>query len=315
MLGAAGNVAVTGVPGSGKTVLLPALADSARDTHDLVVLRSDDLRSSKGATRAELGLAHDLSEVLAGWSGRRPGLVLIDGIDQARGADAPGWLPTLATALSGTRWQIVATIRSFDLKHSQGWKDMFPGVPVDAGAADRDLARVRHLLVGDLTGEELGVVRAASPHLAGLLDEASPRLRELLANPFNLDLAGQLISEDGASILQVHTRAELLAEYWRRRVGQGPSTLDRTRTLRVLVRQMLAGGRQAVSPLDLPAEATVEALTGSSPQRDSAGNPGPPRQSVCLNWLRPPGAVRLRRRDACPRRSRSARKPCRCPGR
>jgi hypothetical protein len=43
--------------------------------------------------------------------------VLIDGIDQARGADAPGWLPTLATALSGTRWQIVATIRSFDLKH------------------------------------------------------------------------------------------------------------------------------------------------------------------------------------------------------
>ena len=277
LLGAAGNLAVTGVPGSGKTVLLHTLADSARDTHDLVVLRSDDLRSSKGATRAELGLAHDLSEVLAGWSGRRPGLVLIDGIDQARGADAPGWLPTLATALSGTRWQIVATIRSFDLKHSQGWKDMFPGVPVDAGAADRDLARVRHLLVGNLTGEELGVVRAASPHLAGLLDEASPRLRELLANPFNLDLAGQLISEEGASILQVHTRAELLAEYWRRRVGQGPSTLDRARTLRVLVRQMLAGGRQAVSPLDLPAEATVEALTAlhhNGVLRETPARPG-----------------------------------------
>lgn len=183
LLGAAGNVAVTGVPGSGKTVLLHTLADSARDTHDLVVLRSDDLRSSKGATRAELGPAHDLSEVLAGWSGRRPGLVLIDGIDQARGADAPGWLPTLASALSGTRWQIAATIRSLDVQHSQSWKDMFPGVPVDAGAADRDLARVGHLLAGDLTGEELGVVRAASPHLAGLLDEASPAFASCSPTP------------------------------------------------------------------------------------------------------------------------------------
>lgn len=261
LLGAAGNLAVTGVPGSGKTVLLHTLADSAQSTHDLVVLRSDDLRSSKAATRAELGLTHDLSDVLGGWSGPRPGLVLVDGIDQARGADAPGWLPLMATALSGTRWQIVATIRSFDLKHSQHWKSMFPGCPVDPGAANPGLAGVRHLLVSDLTNEELAVVRAASPHLASLLDNASPRLRALLANPFNLDLAGQLISEDGSSILQVHTRAELLAEYWRRRIGQGPSALDRTRTLRALVRRMLDGGRQAVSPLDLPAEATEGALT------------------------------------------------------
>ena len=139
---------------------------------------------------------------------------------------------------------------------------------------------MRHLLVSDLAGEELDVVRAASPRLAGLLDEASPRLRELLANPFNLDLAGQLLADGDASILQVHTRAELLAEYWRRRVGQGPAAWDRTRTLRALVRQMLAGGRQAVSPLDLPAEATDEALTDSSPQRGAARDPGPPGQSA-----------------------------------
>ena len=34
LLGAAGNVAVTGVPGSGKTVLLHALAEAAQATHD-----------------------------------------------------------------------------------------------------------------------------------------------------------------------------------------------------------------------------------------------------------------------------------------
>ena len=93
LLGAAGNVAVTGVPGSGKTVLLHALAQVAQVTHDLAVFRAEDLRSTKAATRAELGLRHDIAEVLAGWTGQRPGLLLIDGIDQARGPDAPDWLP------------------------------------------------------------------------------------------------------------------------------------------------------------------------------------------------------------------------------
>ena len=246
LLAATGNVAVTGVPGSGKTVLLSALAEAARVTHDVAVLRAEDLRSSKAATRAELNLRHDLAEVLVGWTGQRPGLLLIDGIDQARGPEAPDWLPSLAAELSGTRWQAVATIRSFDLKNSSRWKGMFRGTPV-AAAADPELAGVRHLLVGDLAGEELDVLRAASPRLAGLLDEASPRLRELLANPFNLDLAGQLLSDGDASIMQVHTRAELLAEYWRRRVGQPPAAWDRIRTLRALVRQMLADGRQAVT--------------------------------------------------------------------
>jgi hypothetical protein len=277
LLGAAGNVAVTGVPGSGKTVLLHALTGAAQATHDLAVLRAEDLRSSKAATRAELNLRHDLAEVLAGWTGRRPGLLLIDGVDQARGPEAPDWLPSLAAELRGTRWQVVATIRSFDLRNSSRWKGMFRGTPVATAAADPELAGVRHLLVGDLAGEELDVLRAASPRLAGLLDEASPRLRELLANPFNLDLAGQLLADGDASILQVHTRAELLAEYWRRRVGQGPAAWARTRTLRALVRQMLAGGRQAVSSLDLPAEATGEALTDlhrSGVLRQAPARPG-----------------------------------------
>jgi hypothetical protein len=277
LLGAVGNVAVTGVPGSGKTVLLSALAEAAQATHDVAVLRAEDLRSSKAATRAELNLRHDLAEVLVGWTGQRPGLLLIDGIDQARGPEAPDWLPSLAAELSGTRWQVVATIRSFDLKNSSRWKGMFRGTPVAAAAADPELAGVRHLLVGDLAGEELDVLRAASPRLAGLLDEASPRLRELLANPFNLDLAGQLLDDGDASILQVHTRAELLAEYWRRRVGQPPAAWDRIRTLRALVRQMLAGGRQAVSSLDLPAEATGEALTDlhrSGVLRQAPARPG-----------------------------------------
>jgi len=277
LLAATGNLAVTGSPGSGKTVLLHRLATVAEPTHELVVLRSDDLRSSKAATRAELNLRHDLAEVLAGWSGKRPGLVLIDGIDQARGADAPGWLPQITAVLSETRWRIVATIRSFDLKYGPRWQKMFAGAPVDPSTADPALTGVRHLMVGDLTGAEVAVLRGASPSMAALLDEAGPRLRELLANPFNLDLAGQLLCEDGTDFRQIHSRAELLDQYWRRRIGQGPAALDRTRTLRAIVRGMLAGGRQAVNPVDLPAEATGDALTAlhhNGVLREAPARPG-----------------------------------------
>ena len=67
--------------------------------------------------------------MLAGWTGQRPGLLLIDGIDQARGAEAPDWLPSLAAELSGTRWQVVATIRSFDLKNSSEVEGHVPRHP------------------------------------------------------------------------------------------------------------------------------------------------------------------------------------------
>jgi hypothetical protein len=277
LLGAVDNVAVTGVPGSGKSALLHALAAATQATHDLVVLRAADLRSSNDATRRELKLKHDLAEVLNGWSSRRPGLVLIDGIDQARDADAPDWLPTFAESLSETRWRIVASVRAYNLKRSRRWKEIFPGTPVDAGAADPELDSVRHLLVGDLTDEELAAVRRGSPRLAALLDAASPRLRMLLANPFNLDLAGQLIKGGSGTILQVHTRAELLAEYWRRRVGRGPEALGRVRTLRALVFQMMATGRQAVSSLDLPPDVTAESLEDlyrSGVLRQSSVRPG-----------------------------------------
>jgi hypothetical protein len=137
---------------------------------------------------------------------------------------------------------------------------MFAGTPVDAARSDPALAGVRHLLVGDLTDSEITGLRAASPAMAGLLDGAGPRLRALLANPFNLDLAGQLLGDGATDFTQIHSRSGLLDRYWYRRVGQGATAVDRTRTLKAIVRLMVAGGRQAVRWADLPAEATQEAL-------------------------------------------------------
>jgi hypothetical protein len=123
-----GNVALTGEPGAGKSVVLHGLAVASRGRDvDVVMLRSTNLRASSGQLREGLNLRHDLEEVLRGWTGSGPGLVLMDGLDQTRDMDPSAWLPDLAQALTQTRWRVVATIRSFDLKHGRAWQRMFPG--------------------------------------------------------------------------------------------------------------------------------------------------------------------------------------------
>lgn len=260
---AGGNVAITGAPGVGKTVTLHTLAGALRSQGvDVVVLRANNLRASSGQTREELNLDHDLSEVLVGWSGNGPGLLLVDGLDQTRSLDASTWLPDLANALTGIRWRLVATIRTFDLKHGPRWRQMFRGETVDQECADPDLAGVRHVVVAGLTEVELVPLRAASPQLAKLLDNADNRLRELLTNPFNVDLSAQLL-DSGADVdfTTIRGRVDLLDRYWRHRVAGEPADLDRVRTLRAVVDVMVCEGRQLVNPVDLPAEATSQALT------------------------------------------------------
>jgi hypothetical protein len=117
--------------------------------------------------------------------------------DQTRGVDASTWLPDIANALRRTRWRIVATIRTFDLKHGPRWRQMFRGDSVDHAYADLDLSSTRHIVVADLTDAELAPLRAASPQLDKLIDDIGGRVGELLTNPFSLDLAAQLVASLG----------------------------------------------------------------------------------------------------------------------
>ncbi|MFC1420018.1 hypothetical protein [Streptacidiphilus cavernicola] len=262
LLAAERHTAVTGEPGAGKSVTLQALAEAASTSHDLVVLDSDALKADKSQTRAELMLDHDLSEILRGWAGDRPALLLLDGLDQPRFSDGnfPTWLPQLADDLTGSRWQIVATIRSFDLAHGPRWKRMFPGSPVSPLRAAAGLEGVQHLAIANFDQAGMAQVAAASPTLASLLDSSDDRLRALLTNPFNLDLAGQLLAEGDTGLTSIRSRAGLLKHYWDKRVGPMPGSFDRWRALKALADRMLASGRQAVGALTLP-EITQAALT------------------------------------------------------
>ncbi|MGH3766165.1 MAG: hypothetical protein ACRDTX_13615 [Pseudonocardiaceae bacterium] len=274
-----GNVAITGAPGAGKTVILHTVATASRPQGvDVVVLRANNLRASGGQTRQELNLDHDLSEAMVSWTGTDPGLLLVDGLDQTRGVDASAWLPDLANALKGSRWRIVATIRTFDLKHGPRWRQMFRGATVDQHCADPDLTDVRHIVVADLTDTELDPLRAASLQLARLLDDADSRLRELLTNPFNIDLAAQLLASNAdVDFTTIRSRVDLLHSYWQRRVAGEPAELERMRTLRAVVDLMVREGCQLANPLDLPTDATSQALTAlhsDAVLRDLPTSPG-----------------------------------------
>jgi hypothetical protein len=258
--GAEGNFALIGDAGAGKSVLAVGFAsERVAAGDDVVLLEAESLAGSLGAATAELDLEHNLDRVLQGWSGARPGTLVLDGIDATRGSASVDWLPRLAQTLKGTRWRVVGTIRTFDLRYGQGWQETFSGSAVDSDHADPSFSEIRHVLVGDLTDGELQQVKEQSARLAEFLEGADARLLELLRNPFNLRLAAQLIDDDSgvSDVASVRTRQDLLHLYWARRVGNMPDRLARRRVLRELCESMVERRRARVADPSAVVDAAV----------------------------------------------------------
>ena len=267
-----------------------------RQTADIVYLTHHQLRGTAGEMRTELNLNHDLHEVLTGWTGSRPGLLLLDGIDQTRGVDASSWLPGLAQHLRATRWRIVASIRSFDLRRGRRWQSMFSGTPVDLGHADPELSQVAHLVVSDLTAGEIATVHAASPSIRQVFDQAGDDLAGLLANPFNLNLVGELVGAN-MDISQIRSRLDLLTRFWQLRVVDAPDWRVRQRALQSLVVAMVAARSQQSDDSQLDDSRNADGSRRPAPRRRAQGKACQPVGAEPADRVRPPGPVRLRRRD------------------
>ncbi len=253
-----GDFLIVGAPGSGKSGVLADLA--AGFEGDRVVLTIDSVPRDRTLAHMQWGLERDLSDVLTSWNGDgSPATLFLDGLDAHR--DGTTWLVSLVAALNGTRWNVVASIREFQLIHSTPWRHLFRGTPPLVHVGPRHpLAAVRFAEIGSLDPEDLETVAASSPHLAGAMSAGGADFRELLSNPFNLSMAAELL-EIGAEqkVSAARSQAELLSEYWRVRVTEGSGGFSRTEAIRSVLERM-ANAHSLESSLDGFQPGIIEAV-------------------------------------------------------
>lgn len=239
------SLLVVGEPGGGKSGTLHDFSDALlRDGKDVIFLAVDRVAAgSLGNLRQELGLAHDLVEVMANWPGLEPGFLVIDALDAARGSSTAQTMLDLIRLVRqvGGRWRVVASIRKFDLRYSDALRSFFVGEPSEA-YRDAEFVPIRHINIPVLSDAEMAQVSAQAPTLGDLIARAPDDLRQLLRVPFNLRLAADLLGAGVAAneLTPIRTQIQLLDRYWRERVvradGQGDA---REAVLRMVSEEMV----------------------------------------------------------------------------
>jgi hypothetical protein len=259
-----GSVLIVGAPGAGKSGVLVSVADELhRQGNDVLMLDASTLAShSAGALKGELGLQHDLGEVLANWIPESAGFLILDALDVARGETAARTLRELIADVRrhASHWQIVASVREYELRHNPDLGSLFPlitGSTSLAGVAVLPgLERIRHIAVTDFDDVEMRAISAQSQIIKDLFDSAPPRLAALLRNPFNLRLAAELLDSgvSATSLRGIKLRVELLDRYWQARVIAKPDPRDsdaRESVLRAACQRMVQLRRLSVDRADL----------------------------------------------------------------
>ncbi len=240
------SILVVGEPGAGKSGALHDFVAALReDKRDYVFLAVDRLAAqSLGELRAELGLEHELPEVLENWPGLEPAFLVIDALDAARGGRVERMIRDLIRKVveKDGRWRVVASVRKFDLRYGVELQRLFAGNP-PTSFADPEFQHVRHLNVPKLSDEEVDQIGQQSSELLSLIEGAPSELRDLLRVPFNVRLLAELL-DAGLRIEEltpIRTQLELLERYWLHRVVRSDGEGDaREAVLREVCEKMVA---------------------------------------------------------------------------
>lgn len=270
-----GPVLVIGEPGSGKSAVVSAAASALRkEKCEVIQLSVDRLPvDTADALRGELGLSHRLPDLLENWPGTKPAYLFIDALDATRGGRGEAVFRSLikeVMALPGDRWRVIASIRSFDLKLGEQFRDLFSGAPPDNNFKDNAFSSVRHINVPVWSDAEFAQLLSQAPTLATAIAQGGSKLRDLAGVPFNTRLLADLLSTglSASAFGEVRSQVELLAMYWSRRVTPLANAADLCLraalelmvTTHTLQADRLAVARAASSALDALFKANVLVL-------------------------------------------------------
>lgn len=207
----AGSLLVVGVPGVGKSAALHdvyvALVAAGVDT---VILEASQLVSEESL----------VLEALEEWPGEQTGVLLLDALDAVRDGTEADALERVVSSLVGKhgRWNVVASVRRFDLDHHRGFRAAFASS--ETSPKSRHHPSVACIEIDVLTDRDLDILASRLPELGSFLDDAPRDLATLLRVPFHLELVCTLIDQGvrAEDLAHVTTRAQLLDEYWRCRI-------------------------------------------------------------------------------------------------
>ncbi|HEX2949157.1 MAG TPA: hypothetical protein VHV83_06265, partial [Armatimonadota bacterium] len=270
-----GSLLVVGEPGTGKSGILYNLATTLiHEGREIVFFAADSVAvRTTGELRTELGLTHDLPEVLANWTNdSRTAFLIIDGLDGSRMEQASDAITRLMqTVITGdTRWHVIASIRTFDARKGSRLHQLFLGTPPQQPFPHPSLSRVRHLFLSSFSPNELMQIREQSPELATVLDQVNPDLQDLLHSPFNLRLLGELI-ENGVTtgeLAPITTQIELLDRFWQERVIRYDDQGDARESLLRLATESMVEQRKLI----IDRSVISQQITASTPLNDLLRN-------------------------------------------
>jgi hypothetical protein len=221
-----GSLLVIGEPGSGKSAVVSAAASTLRTAQaDVIQFAVDRLPvETADGLRAEIGLKHRLADILENWPSTKPAYLFIDALDATRGGRGEAVFRSLIKDVMGLpsrRWRVIASIRSFDLKVGEQFRELFSGAPADNAFKDNAFPTVRHINVPSWSEAEFEDLLTRAESLATAIAQGGAKLRDLAGVPFNSRLLADLLSTGvpATAFGAVGSQVELLAIYWARRVA------------------------------------------------------------------------------------------------
>jgi len=262
----AGHRLLTGEPGCGKSGLLHQLAEmlEAEGSPVVVLLAEEIFGREQNNPASLLGIAHALDDVLSNWPDGKRGFLITDALDAVRDNEMQKMLRRLLRDVQEGRsgWTVLASVREFDLKHSQELRDAFPGEGA-AGYASKDFAGVAHFHLTGLTEAQVDELGVRRPEIRAFVESARQNAKSsaLHRSPFYLRLAADLLrgGVTPARLADWNSPALLLRSFWQRRVVDGDGADEREAALATICRQMVAARGMALSAKEISLTASDRA--------------------------------------------------------